>query len=43
LARTADANDASLFGVITPDERRRLEKLLRKIAVAHELKNIPMD
>lgn len=43
LARIADANDASLFGVLTPDERRRLEKLLRKIAVAHELKNVPID
>jgi MarR family transcriptional regulator, lower aerobic nicotinate degradation pathway regulator len=43
LARIADANDASLFGVLTSDERRRLEKLLRKIAVAHELKNVPVD
>jgi MarR family transcriptional regulator, lower aerobic nicotinate degradation pathway regulator len=43
LARIADANDASLFGVLTPDERRRLEKLLRKLAVAHELKNVPID
>ncbi len=43
LARIADANDASLFGVLTSDERRRLETLLRKIAVAHELKNVPID
>lgn len=43
LARLADANDASLFGVLTPDERRRLETLLRKIAVAHELTNVPID
>ncbi len=43
LARIADANDASLFGVLTPDERRRLETLLRKIAVAHELENVPVD
>ena len=43
LATLADANDASLFGVLTPDERRRLETLLRKIAVAHELTNVPID
>lgn len=43
LAALADANDASLFGVLTPDERRRLETLLRKIAVAHELTNVPID
>lgn len=43
LANIADANDASLFGVLTADERRRLEGLLRKIAVAHELKNVPVD
>jgi DNA-binding MarR family transcriptional regulator len=43
LARLADANDASLFGVLTADERRRLETLLRKIAVAHELANVPID
>jgi DNA-binding MarR family transcriptional regulator len=43
LARIADANDASMFGVLAPDERRRLEKLLRKIAVAHHLKNVPID
>ncbi len=43
LARIADANDASLFGVLTPGERRHLEKLLRKIAVAHELRTVPID
>jgi MarR family transcriptional regulator, lower aerobic nicotinate degradation pathway regulator len=43
LARIADANDASLFGVLTRDERRRLETLLRKIAARHELKNVPTD
>jgi DNA-binding MarR family transcriptional regulator len=43
LARIADANDASFFSALAPDERRRLEKLLRKIAVAHELTNVPID
>ena len=43
LARIADANDASLFGVLTRDERRRLETLLRKIAARHEPKNVPID
>jgi DNA-binding MarR family transcriptional regulator len=43
LARIADANDASLFSVLTPDERRRLEKLLRKLALAHQLRNVPTD
>jgi MarR family transcriptional regulator, lower aerobic nicotinate degradation pathway regulator len=43
LARIADANDASFFSALTPDERGRLEKLLRKIAVAHELTNVPID
>ena len=43
LARIADANDALLFDVLTSGERRALEKLLRTIAVAHHLKNLPID
>jgi DNA-binding MarR family transcriptional regulator len=43
LARIADANDALLFDVLTSGERRALEKLLRTIAVAHHLKNVPID
>jgi MarR family transcriptional regulator, lower aerobic nicotinate degradation pathway regulator len=43
LARIADANDASFFAALTADERRQLQTLLRTIAVAHELKNVPID
>lgn len=43
LARIADANDASFFSALTPGERGRLEKVLRKIARAHELTNMPID
>ena len=43
LARIADANDASFFGALTPGERRQLQKLLWKLAVAHGLTNVPID
>lgn len=43
LAEIADANDASFFGALTADERSCLEKLLRKIALARELTNLPID
>src|SRR5262249_23532360 len=43
LARVADVNDASFFGALSPDERRGLERLLRKIAGAHALTNVPID
>ena len=43
LAELADANDASFFGALTPDERIGLEKLLRKIALHRELTNVPID
>ncbi len=43
LARIADANDESFFCALTPDERRRLVTLLRKLAVAHELRSTPID
>ncbi|HRI69812.1 MAG TPA: MarR family transcriptional regulator [Polyangium sp.] len=43
LAEIADANDASFFGALTPDERMGLEKLLRKIALDHELTDMPID
>jgi DNA-binding MarR family transcriptional regulator len=42
LARIADANDASFFGTLAPDERSRLEELLRKIASARELTEVPI-
>jgi DNA-binding MarR family transcriptional regulator len=43
LAEIADANDASFFGALTPDERSGLEKLLRKIALDRELTDVPVD
>jgi DNA-binding MarR family transcriptional regulator len=43
LARIADANDGSFFATLTTDERRQLERLLRNIAAAHELNNVPID
>ena len=43
LAEIADENDASFFGALNPDERRRFEELLRKIALHRELTNVPID
>lgn len=43
LAELADANDAECFGALKVDERRRLERLLRKIVEAHGLTGIPVD
>lgn len=43
LAELADANDATFFGALTPDERIGLEKLLRKIALDRELTNVPVE
>ncbi|MFP5514034.1 MAG: MarR family winged helix-turn-helix transcriptional regulator [Alphaproteobacteria bacterium] len=41
LARLADENDAAAFDCLTPEERAQLDRLLKKIAGAHGLKNSP--
>jgi DNA-binding MarR family transcriptional regulator len=43
LADLADRNDASFFDVLEPTERQTLERILRKIASAKEMKNIPTE
>jgi DNA-binding MarR family transcriptional regulator len=43
LAAIADANDAAFFEALSVAERTRLEDLLRKIASARELTNVPID
>ena len=41
LARLADENDAAAFDCLTAEERDQLDRLLKKIAGAHGLKNSP--
>lgn len=43
LADIADANDASFFEALTPNERKRLGEVLRKIVLHCELKSVPID
>lgn len=43
LAALADQNDELFFGVLASGERGELERLLRKIVSARELKNVPTD
>lgn len=43
LAELADRNDADFFEILEPSEREALEKILRKIVSAKELKNMPTD
>lgn len=43
LAEIADANDAAFFGALAPAERRHLEALLRKLAMARNLTKPPVD
>ena len=41
LAELADRNDAEFFDLLTQDERRQLEMLLRKIIAERELNAMP--
>lgn len=43
LAALADRNDAAFFGALSPDERRELEGLLRKIVAERELRTVPTE
>jgi len=43
LARLADQNDAEFFGVLTLSERRTLLQILKKMAVRHGLKRLPIQ
>lgn len=43
LAGLADDNDARFFGCLTPDQRRSLMHLMRKIVDAHELSQARVD
>lgn len=43
LAALADRNDKSFFGALTGKEREQLERLLRKVVSARELKTVPTD
>lgn len=43
LAELADQNDAAFFGSLDPGERDQLRTLLRKIASAGQLVNVPTD
>ncbi len=42
LAALADQNDADFFEGLAPEERRELERLLRKLAAAHNLTAAPI-
>lgn len=43
LAGLADENDAEFFQDLTSDERKQLEKLLRKIVTQRGIKTIPLS
>lgn len=43
LAGLADRNDAQYFDVLTAKDRQQLGRLLRKIAVAKELADVPTN
>ena len=43
LAALADANDAEFFAVLSTGERQQLNRLLRKLASAHDLASTPID
>lgn len=43
LATIADRNDDTFFGVLDRKERRRLARLLRNLAAAHAMENVPLD
>lgn len=43
LAALADMNDASYFGVLTPEERRELDRILRALAERRGLRTVPVD
>ena len=43
LASLADQNDAEFFGVLTKDEHRTLDRILRVLAERRGLKTTPVD
>jgi DNA-binding MarR family transcriptional regulator len=43
LASLADQNDAEFFGVLTKEEHKALDRILRVLAERRELKAIPVD
>lgn len=43
LARLADGNDAEYFGVLTPDERATLDRILRTLVDRRGLTTPPVD
>lgn len=43
LATLADVNDATFFGALSNEDRRRLDQLLRTIALDRELTRPPTD
>lgn len=43
LAALADENDAEAFGALSPEDRRTLGELLRRIAMARGLSTPPID
>lgn len=43
LAKLADENDADFFGGLASEERRQLERLLRRVAASRDLVTTPTD
>ncbi|GGJ44942.1 MarR family winged helix-turn-helix transcriptional regulator [Neoroseomonas lacus] len=43
LASLADKNDAEFFGVLTKEEHKTLDRILRLLAERRELKSTPVD
>jgi DNA-binding MarR family transcriptional regulator len=43
LSKLADANDIQFFGVLSPEERAEMERLLRKIVAERSLRNVATE
>ena len=43
LAVLADENDETFFGVLSPEDRATLERILKTLVRAHDLKTIPTE
>jgi len=43
LSALADQNDAEFFGHLKPDERDRIERVMKDIVRRHGLRSIPID
>lgn len=43
LAALADRNDADYFGLLTPDERQTLDRILKLLVAKRQIATVPVD